>query len=325
VGHILIIEDEPDIAEYFARYLEGCGHRCDVASDGARGSTLVFDGTNEYDLVLCDLKMPQMGGKDFLESAHPILRDKTPVIVVSGWPHLVEALGVARRWAFMILNKPVELGELKEAVERGLEQRALYLQVRELEMRVQRLVANKDVLLEQRQALYDEVRVDAMTELPNRRRLEEELDIHNANVGRYRTRFAVAFCDLDDFGRFNNEQSYGVGDAVLRAVSQRLRNACRRGDTVYRYGGDEFVIVLAYQDLDEACRAADRFRVDLDARDLELGEGLGAVRVTVSGGVVAVTPEEQRPVSDLLDEASRLCKGAKAAGGNRVHPCSLTS
>ena len=321
MANILIVEDEPDIAEYFTRYLAGFGHDCDIAPDGARGSTLVFDATKEYDLVLCDLKMPQMGGKDFLKSAHPVLKNKTPVIVVSGWPHLVEAMGVARRWAFMILNKPVELEELKEAVDRGLEQRALYLRLRELETRVERLVENKDVLLAQRQALYDEVRVDAMTELPNRKRLAEELDIHNANVGRYRTRFAVAFCDLDDFGRFNNEQSYGVGDAVLRAVSQRLRDACRRGDTVYRYGGDEFVIVLAYQDLGEACLAADRFRRTLDDEDLELGAGLDRVRVTVSGGVVAVTPEEQRPVAELLDEASRLCKAAKAAGGNRIHPC----
>lgn len=321
MAQILIIEDEPDIAEFFRRYLEGHGHTCDVATDGANGSTLVFDATKEYDLVLCDLKMPQMGGKDFLQSAHPVLKDKTPVIVVSGWPHLVEAMGVARKWAFMILNKPVELKELKEAVDRALEQRALYLRLRELELRVQRLVENKDVLLEQRQALYDEVRVDAMTELPNRKRLEEELDVHNANVGRYKTRFAVAFCDLDDFGRFNNEQSYGVGDAVLRAVAGRLGHASRRGDTVFRYGGDEFVIVLAYQDMDQACQAADRFRRELDDRDLDLGAGLDGEHVTVSGGVVAVTPEEQRPVKELLDEASRLCKAAKADGGNRIYPC----
>lgn len=321
MAHILVVEDEPDIAEYFSRHLEGLGHTCDVATDGREGRSRVFEAVQEYDLVLCDLKMRQMGGKDFLEFVHPVLKNRTPVIVVSAWPHLIEALGVGRRWAFMILNKPVDLQELTQAVERGLEQRALYRRLQELEGRVDRLVANEKVLLEQSQSLFDEVRVDAMTGLPNRVGMEEELDVQRANVGRYRTRFAVAFCDLDGFRRYNNDQSYGVGDAVLRAVAKRLERASRRGDTVYRYGGDEFVIVLAYQDLDEACRAADRFRRDLDENELDLGEGGEATRVTISGGVVAVTPDEERTVADLLDEASRLCKEAKAVGGNRIFPC----
>lgn len=320
MAHILIVEDEPDIADLFGRHLEGLGHTCDVATDGREGRERVFEEEREYDLVLCDLKMRQMGGKDFLEFVHPVLKNRTPVIVVSAWPHLIEALGVARRWAFMILNKPVDLEELTQAVERGLEQRALYQRLRKLEDRVDRLVANEKVLLGQCQSLFDEVRVDAMTGLPNRKALEEELDIQSANVGRYRTRFAVAFCDLDRFRRYNDEH-YGVGDAVLRAVAKRLERASRRGDTVYRYGGDEFVIVLAYQELEEACRAADRFRLDLAGQDLELGEGAEPTRVTFSGGVVAVTPDEQRSVAELIDEASRLCKEAKAPDGNRIYPC----
>lgn len=321
MAHILIVEDEPDIAELFGKYLAREGHTFDVASDGQEGKDRVFQATRDYDLVLCDLKMRQMGGRAFIEFVHPVLKDRTPIIVVSGWPHLVEAMGVARRWAFLILNKPVNLQELQEAVDRGLEQRALYVRIHDLEDRVEQLTRRDQVLLEKSNVLFNEVRIDAMTQLPNRRRLEEDIDVFSANVGRYQTRFAIAFCDLDDFGRFNNKQSYGVGDAVLCAVSRRLQEASRRGDTVYRYGGDEFVIVLAYQDLAEACRAADRFRANLGGRDLDLGEGYTPERVTISGGVVAVTPEDQRPVADFLDEASRLCKGAKAAGGDRIHPC----
>jgi len=320
VAHILIVEDEPDIADLFGRYLAGKGHTFDLARDGLEGQTRVFQSEGSYDLILCDLKMRQMGGKDFLKTVHPVLKDRTPVIVVSGWPHLIEAMGVVRRYAYLILNKPVGLPELQEAVERGLEQRRLYQRLRELGNRVDELTQRDKVLLEQSQALFHEVRVDSMTELPNRRRLEEDLDVANANVGRYRTRFAIAFFDVDSFGRFNNEISYGAGDAVIKAVARRLRETCRRGDTVYRYGGDEFVIVLAYQSLREALRAAERFRRDLDGRELRLGEGMGTATVTISAGVVGVTPEEERPVSDLLDEASRLCMDAKAAGGNKILP-----
>lgn len=321
MGHILIVEDEPDIADLFSTHLMAQGHTCDIARDGEEGRALVMGAGTEYDLVFCDLKMRRMGGKDFLKYVHPVLKDRTPVFVVSAWPHLVEAMGVTRQYAFLILNKPIDLAELGEAVARGLEQRALYKRLKQLEGQVEQLSKNNELLLDQSNALYDEVRVDAMTGLPNRTKLEEELDVQSANVGRYRTQFAVAFCDLDDFGRYNNEQSYGVGDAVLRAVAKRLQRASRQGDTVYRYGGDEFVVILAYQQLEEACQAADRFRRGLEEEELDLGGPLGSTRVTISGGVVAVTPDELRPVADLLDEASRLCKEAKAAGGNRIQPC----
>ncbi len=320
MAHILIVEDEPDLAELFRKHLAGQGHTCDLASDGQEGRTRVFQAGQDYDLVLCDLEVRPMGGRAFLELVHPVLKDRTPVLVVSAWPDLVEALAVARRWAFLVLDKPVDLQELQDAVERGLEQRGLYQRLLEFEDRVEQLVRRDEVLLERSRTLFNEVRVDPMTQLPNRRRLEEDLDVLCANVGRYRTCFALAFCDLDDFRRFNNEQSYGTGDAVLRAVAQRLRETSRRGDAVYRYGGDEFVIVFAHQDLEEAVQAADRFRGDLDARDLDLGELFGSTGVTISGGVVAVTPEDPRPVVELLDEASRLCKEAKAAGGNDIRP-----
>jgi len=109
VAHILIVEDEPDIAELFGRHLESKGHTFDVAADGLEGQRAVFQTERDYDLILCDLKMRHMSGKVFLDLVHEVIKDKTPVVVVSGWPHLVEALGIARRRAFMILNKPREL------------------------------------------------------------------------------------------------------------------------------------------------------------------------------------------------------------------------
>lgn len=322
MAQILILEDEPTLADLFGRFLECKGHACDVAADGAEGSTLVYDVTKEYDLVLCELKMPQMNGKDFLQSTHPVLQGRTPFLMITTSQRAREGLGVARRWVFEIVEKPVRFEELNEAVDRALEQRALYLRLRELELRVQRLVENKDVLLEQRQALYDEVRVDAMTELPNRKRLEEELDIHLANVTRRRTRFAVAYCELDHFGRINRQMGYGASDAALRAVAERLVAAAHQGDTVYRYGDDKFVILFAHQDIHEACQAADSFRRALDNEEFELGAGMGATHLTLSGGVVAVTPESPRLPSEILGEASRLCLEAGASGGNQICRCS---
>jgi diguanylate cyclase (GGDEF)-like protein len=319
VAHLLIVDDDEDVAEVFRRHLEADGHTCDVAHSGDDALELVLEAQREYDLILCDLRMSPISGKGFLDLVHPMVHEKTPVIVISAWPHLMEALGDARRHVFLTLQKPVVPGQLVEAVGRALDQRRLLQKVRDLEVRVEELRAQAVVLTAKNRDLYGEVRIDGLTALPNRRRLEEDLDVFRANTGRYGARFAIAFCDLDDFARFNNEQSYGVGDSVIRAVADRLRSTMRRGDSVYRYGGDEFVMILAYQSLPEALQAAERFRKAFDEGELTLPDGAEA-RVTLSGGVVAVTEEADRSVAELLDDASRLCKEAKADGGNRVYP-----
>lgn len=332
MAHILIVEDDPDVYEVVKKLLENRGHTWDHACDGRRAHEIVTGADFDYDLILCDLHLPRMTGRAFLEQVHPFIQWRTPVIIMSGVPYMIEALGEIRRGAFTILEKPFDSGPFDETVARALDQRHTYRRLQELKGRVDELTKKCTVLVKQNEQLFDQVRLDVLTQLPNRLRLFEDLHVLDANRRRYESRFALAILDVDEFGRYNKEYGLTVGDAALRLVASIIREACRQGDTVYRFGqqegesayrfgGDEFVLILATQDLPHATAAVERIRQQLSATQLGREEpGLPDEYVTFSAGVVANDPEDQRTIEEMLLEANEHLKEAKAAGGNCIRP-----
>lgn len=156
--------------------------------------------------------------------------------------------------------------------------------------------------------------IDALTGLPNRRYLEELL----ATVGPRRRaidRLGLLMVDLDHFKQLNDNYGHATGDAVLRAVAERLSNAVRADDTPARYGGEEFAVVLRRTTDEQAVEVAERIRAEVEAipaADLGVREP-----VTVSIGV-AVGDAGAADVQLLLQAADRALYQAKRAGRNRV-------
>ncbi len=156
---------------------------------------------------------------------------------------------------------------------------------------------------------------DALTGLPNRRMLDDRLQIALAQTQRAKHKVGVAMVDLDGFKPINDRYGHAVGDSVLQAVAQRLAACARAGDTVARLGGDEFVCVF--------CDLDDRAELDaLGARLLDaLGQplALGEVSVPLSASIgVALAPDDATSVEPLLRAADRAMYVAKNAGGRRV-------
>lgn len=330
-AHILVVEDDPDLQEVLRRTLERDGHTVEMAGDGRRAFDLVYGADYDFDLILADLHLPCMTGTAFLEEVYPFIERKTPVIVTSGVTHLIEALGEIRRGALGVLEKPYQTQDLLDMIARGLHQRALLLRLHELERKVQVLSEKNRHLVRRSSELFQQARLDPLTGLPNRRRLQEDLHVIDANLRRYTTPLAIALVDVDDFGRFNKQHSLEVGDQVLRHVAQSLRIACRQGDLVYRfesgpvepafrYGGDEFMLLLAAQDEASAVAAMDRIRERLLVEQADWGGALARERVTVSIGVVANDPDRQLTVEELIHHANDRLREAKADGGNCTRP-----
>jgi diguanylate cyclase (GGDEF)-like protein len=159
---------------------------------------------------------------------------------------------------------------------------------------------------------------DPLTGIPNRRALDEHLADELARARRYGTPLAVVMLDLDHFKRLNDRHGHPAGDAVLRHVAQILDAEKRRGDTIARFGGEEFVAILSHADDVAAQGWAERVRQRLGASAVDMGGNI--LRVTASFGVAAALPGDSGAMAGeaLLASADRALYAAKAGGRNRV-------
>lgn len=154
---------------------------------------------------------------------------------------------------------------------------------------------------------------DTLTGLPNRVSLEERLVESIAHAGRARGQLAVMFLSLDRFKKFNDTLGHVIGDRLLKSVAERLTVAVRDGDTVARFGSDEFAFLLTrIEGADDAARAAREFQRVLDPLfDVEGHE----LYVTASIGI-GLYPEDGADAQELLKSAGSALYRAKQSGGN---------
>ena len=150
-------------------------------------------------------------------------------------------------------------------------------------------------------------RVDALTSAPNRYALAEALTSEQARIGRGGRTAALCFLDLDRFKTVNDTYGYAAGDKLLVDVHERLRSELRASDLVFRWGGEEFVVLAPHVDRSELADFAERLRLLLATRPFAID---GRPR-TITGSVGAVLLDDGRSAEDALEAASRLVKKAK--------------
>ncbi|TAK02387.1 MAG: GGDEF domain-containing protein [Chloroflexota bacterium] len=164
-------------------------------------------------------------------------------------------------------------------------------------------------------ALRDLSRLDPTTGLPNRQALETHLaalGIRGTGV------LAFAMVDIDHFKGVNDRYGHLVGDDVLRTIAQLIRGEMRAGDRVYRFGGEEFLIVLDETTQGAITELAERVRAAIEARKL-LNAGYGDGFVTLSIGTAELTaPVDPSAVARAIQTADARLYVAKHAGRNRV-------
>jgi len=155
-----------------------------------------------------------------------------------------------------------------------------------------------------------EARIDSLTGLANRRAVEEILAAEIARAARFRHDLAVVLLDLDRFKEINDSFGHAAGDAMLREVSRLLLSLARQGDTVGRWGGEEFVVVLPETDLAGAQRFAERLRRTIESH------AVGEMKTSTSCGVATMLTQDS--VEELLGAADKALYQAKSNGRNRT-------
>jgi diguanylate cyclase (GGDEF)-like protein len=167
--------------------------------------------------------------------------------------------------------------------------------------------------------LRDELRQqairDPLTDLFNRRYLDETLSRDLYQAQRRNAPLCVVMLDLDGFKQFNDSFGHGPGDALLREIGRVLRELLRQSDISCRYGGDEFVLVLPDSSVANTQERLDEIRKFLKGLQIHYGEKTFEM-ITLSAGI-AQTPEHGTSASELLQAADEALYAAKQDGGDR--------
>jgi diguanylate cyclase (GGDEF)-like protein len=159
---------------------------------------------------------------------------------------------------------------------------------------------------------------DGLTGLYNHRYLQEHLGAEFERVKRYGTPLTCLMLDIDNFKEVNDQHGHVFGDHVLRIVARILKEQVRRVDTVGRYGGEEFLILMPHTTAQDVQPLAERIRMELQDYPFHLNGQ--EIRVTLSIGIANAAPHG--PFKDrksLLEAADAALYRAKTSGKNRIH------
>jgi diguanylate cyclase (GGDEF)-like protein len=202
----------------------------------------------------------------------------------------------------LFIAEPVALAPMLEAVTAELQSAKRILNVKETEL--------KAVL-----AQADEVsHTDALTFLPNRRQIIGDLQREVIFADSYGTPFTISILDADHFKQINDTYGHPVGDDVLRRLASEMRDHIRYPDTIGRYGGDEFLIVLPHSTSKAAAQQAERLCKHV--RSLRIKSGDQEIGVTISIGI-AQYKAHQEDWQTLLARADAALYQAKNNGRNQ--------
>jgi len=167
-----------------------------------------------------------------------------------------------------------------------------------------------------RTALRHQATHDSLTDLWHHGAIVELLNKEFARARRARRPVAAILLDIDKFKEVNDTHGHLAGDQVLREVADRLAQAARAGDSVGRYGGEEFLVVLPHDDTADADTVAERLRSIVSAAPVTF-DGR-EIPVSISAGIGVATDTIQLDVKALIHAADTALYEAKTGGRNRI-------
>jgi len=298
---LLVIEDSPGQRAEIRRALEPVGlfERILESGDGLQGLKLLL--AERPGLVLCDVEMPGLDGERLLQvkEARPEVRD-VPLLFLTADPDLDRRARLLEGGASDLIAKPFHPSELVARLR-------LHLNLKRL----------RDELCEKNEALSRLSTTDSLTGLRNRRYVDEVLAIEILRARRYGSPLSVLMADLDHFKEVNDAHGHVAGDEVLRGVASLLRDNLRATDVGGRYGGEEFIVIMAQNPVEGARLLGERWREAVARAHFDL-PCVGPLRVTLSVGVAGYDRDKHHTAGDLIAAADAALYRAKQAGRNRV-------
>lgn len=292
---ILIVEDYPEFRQTLSDILKPRGWSIDVVGTGREALSKAKSGS--YDVALVDLRLPDMVGTELFGPLRR-LSPRTDIIVLTGFADLESAMEAVNVGAFAYLTKPIQVKQLLSQIEGALAKRA---------------AAKREALL--KREYWRRSITDRLTGIYNRRYFDELLLQEIARSERYGRFFALLMVDIDDFKAYNDAHGHLEGDRALQEIASLFKRHGRRTDSLVRYGGEEFVLIMREVKKEEALGLAERLRGSIENAHLEGKKPILRRRLTISIGIAAY-PTDATSAEELVARADEALYAAKASGKN---------
>lgn len=295
-----------------AEAVKALGHECATAMDGQEAWAMHQSAA--FDVIISDWNMPKVSGLELCTRTRKSDGNSyTYFILMTGMSEKKYFLTGMDAGADDYITKPLDFEELEARLKSA--QRVTNLH--------RELASNNVRLRRDSEHFFSVAHTDALTQTGNRLRLDEDLRSFEARRERYSHRYCVAMCDVDFFKQYNDSYGHVAGDHVLREISDCMRKALRSGDQLYRYGGEEFCVILPEQSIEEAAQVMERVRDAVQKLNLTQANTVNGC-VTVSIGVAAADAAAETP-EECIKRADTALYSAKKLGRNRVEIDSAAS
>ncbi|GAA61065.1 two-component system, cell cycle response regulator [Pseudoalteromonas sp. BSi20652] len=290
---VLVVDDDPLNRLVLEKTLKA-EHDVFLVENGEKA--LTFVKTTQVDLIILDVIMPGIDGYEVLVQLkeNPITQAIPVIFISANHSHDDEAKGL-ELGAMDYITKPFSPSIVRVRVRNQL------------------LIKQKNDLLETL------VSIDGLTEIPNRRYLDENLSREWRRSKRSGIPLTLILMDIDYFKRYNDCYGHRAGDECLKDVAQALTAQCKRGgDFIARYGGEEFAAVLPGLDKSEAKSFANKLRNAVKSLCIKHKASLNADHITISIGIATTESGQVYTEQTLLEEADLALYAAKDTGRDKI-------
>lgn len=301
---ILVVDDVSYNLSVIGSILEEAGYDTTFAASGPQALERLENVIP--DLILLDLMMPGMSGLEVCK----ILKARQewaelPIIFLTANQDKESLLQAFEEGAVDYITKPFHVPELLARVR-------LHLELKETRDRLNKALKEQARLTEALQRL---AHIDPLTEVWNRRYLEELAQREFTRAKRYERLFSVLMLDIDYFKKINDTYGHAIGDEALKHLVKVTLNNLRKTDYLGRFGGEEFIAILPETDRVTAWDVAERLRQAI--ADTLVPHPTDIIQIAVSIGVATYHPSD-REFNNILSRSDKALYEAKKQGRNRV-------
>lgn len=285
---VLIVDDTRMMSILYEAMLRDAGMRTVALND----PTQIIHVLNEFqpDLLLLDMYMPTCTGTEVAT----LIRQQAafvslPIVFLSGEHDRENQLAALNQGGDDFLTKPIMAAQLVSAVtSRARRARAMRAQLSQ----------------------------DGLTGLLTHASIKEQVVREIVRAQRYGTILTIVMIDIDHFKRINDSYGHAAGDRVLKGLARLLHQRLRTSDSIGRYGGEEFLIIMPQTDGPMVFSVIDDIRARFATIGHQLSDGDKETTVTFSGGIASLRPMDDS--NHLLEAADTALYAAKHAGRNRI-------